>query len=104
MAFNEVIKGEFMGREAAFAEIRHSGENARAEARANAMLVTALPDLLNATKLLLAIIKDALADDNLDASTDAGAILCGDACADAVFAAQDAIAKAGAAQAVSEAA
>jgi hypothetical protein len=34
----------------AFAEIRHSGENAREEALANARLISAAPDLLAALK------------------------------------------------------
>lgn len=34
----------------AFAEIRHSGENAREEAKANARLIAAAPELLQALK------------------------------------------------------
>jgi hypothetical protein len=36
----------------AFAEIRHSGENAQEEAKANARLIAASPDLLDALRLV----------------------------------------------------
>lgn len=49
-------------------------------------------ELVEATRGLLKIISDALQDDFLDASTDAGAILCGDVCSDAIYRAQQAIA------------
>lgn len=49
-------------------------------------------ELVEVTRDLLKIINDALQDDWLDASTDAGAILCGDVCSDAVDRAQQAIA------------
>jgi hypothetical protein len=54
-------------------------------------------DLLEALRSLLQIVSDALQDDDLDANTHAGAILCGDVCADAIHEAQIAIAKATAA-------
>lgn len=57
-------------------------------------LIVAAPRLLQSVAQLLRVVRDALQDDSLDASTDAGAILCGDVCADAIFAAQSAIAKA----------
>jgi len=55
---------------------------------------TVKADTLAALQALLAVVKDALSDDFLDANSDAGAILCGDVAAEAIEAAQAAIAKA----------
>ncbi|MBY8333152.1 hypothetical protein [Qipengyuania pacifica] len=49
-------------------------------------------ELAGALRDCLKVISDALQDDFLDASTDAGAILCGDVCANAISRAQKALA------------
>ena len=53
-----------------------------------------VPEMLSALESLLSVVKDALQDDSIDASTEGGAILCGDVMANALFRAQTAIAKA----------
>ncbi|MBB5663219.1 putative secreted protein [Rhizobium leguminosarum] len=50
----------------AFAEIRHSGENARDEAKANARLIAAAPDLLDALKEMRAAVFGATVGDEPD--------------------------------------
>lgn len=64
------------------------------DAKENARLIAAAPDLLKATEALVRCIKDALQDDSIDASTEGGAILNGDVMCDALNSAQLAIAKA----------
>lgn len=79
----------------AIAEIVDHGDMADEEQLlADQRLFASVLDLLDATKAMLACVKDALQDDYLDASSEAGAILCGDVMADAIHAAQKAIAKA----------
>ena len=61
---------------------------------ADACLIAAAPELLSALQSILRIVNDARANDEVDASTEAGGYLCGDVMSEAVEAAKAIIAKA----------